>query len=82
VPFVFLGYKGGMSPLPFAITAGIVGALIEYPLAKRYPLRDPISMPARMAAAGALAFVSVYVTFGIVSALKLTPKLPKNTADR
>jgi hypothetical protein len=71
-----------MNTLPFAITAGVVAALIEYPLAKRYPLRDPIPMRNRMLAAGALAFASVYVTFGIVSALKLTPKLPENAANR
>jgi hypothetical protein len=64
------------SPLPYALVASVVAATLEYPLAKRFPLRDPVPLANRMAVAAALAFVSVYVTFGIVSRLKARPQLP------
>jgi hypothetical protein len=68
--------KPATSPLPYAIVASLVAAALEYPLAKRFPLKNPVPVPNRMAVAGALAFVSVYVTFGIVSRLKARPQLP------
>lgn len=63
-------------PLPYALAAFAVASLLEYPLGKRYPLRDPISLPVRMAVAGGLAFVGTYASFYIVSAVKRRPQLP------
>lgn len=63
-------------PFPYAITAFAVAALLEYPLGKRFPLRDPVSLPVRMAVAGGLAFVGTYAAFHIVSAFKARPQLP------
>lgn len=64
------------SPLPYALAAFSVVALLEYPLGKRFPLRDPVSLPTRMAVAGGLAFVGTYAAFYIVSGLKRRPQLP------
>ena len=64
------------SPLPYALAAFAVAALLEYPLGKKYPLRDPVSLPARMAVAGGLAFVGTYASFYIVSGFKRVPQLP------
>lgn len=64
------------SPLPYALAAFGVAALLEYPLGKRYPLKDPVSLPARMAVAGALAFVGTYASFYIVSGFQRRPQLP------
>lgn len=71
-----------ISPLPYAITAFVVAGLLEYPLGKRYPLRDPISLPVRMAVAGGLAFVGTYAAFHIVSAFKARAQLPERTPNR
>lgn len=70
------------NPLPYAIAAFGVAALIEYPLAKRYPLRDPVPMINRMFVAGALAFVGVYAANWIVSAVQGSPQLPQGSPDR
>ena len=64
------------SPLPYALTAFAVAALLEYPLGKRFPLQKPVPMFNRMAVAGALAFVGTYASFYIVSGLKRRPQLP------
>jgi hypothetical protein len=63
-------------PFPYAVAAFCVAALLEYPLGKKYPLRDPVSLPARMAVAGGLAFVGTYASFYIVSGFKRVPQLP------
>ncbi len=44
-----------------AITAGAIGALLEYPLAGKYPLASPVSRGTRMLVAGALVTISVLV---------------------
>lgn len=64
------------NPLPYAVAAFGVAALIEYPLAKKYPLKDPLPIGNRMLAAGALAFVGVYAATWIVSAWETRPQLP------
>lgn len=64
------------TPLPYALTAFAVAALLEYPLAKRFPLQKPVPIGTRMATAGALAFVGTFAAFHIVSALKRRPQLP------
>jgi len=50
-----------VTPTRIAITAGVVGALLEYPLASRYPLASPVSTATRMLVAGGLVAVSVLV---------------------
>jgi hypothetical protein len=64
------------TPLPYALTAFAVAALLEYPLGKRFPLQKPVPMFNRMAVAGALAFVGTYASFYIVSGLQRRPQLP------
>lgn len=44
-----------------ALGAGLVAAAIEYPLGKRYPLAQPVSMPVRMSVAAGLAIIGVLV---------------------
>lgn len=44
-----------------ALGAGVVAALIEYPLSKRFPLATPVPAPTRMAVAAGLAIVGVFV---------------------
>lgn len=44
-----------------ALTAGLVAAALEIPLAKRYPLATPVSAPVRLAFAGGLAFLGVVI---------------------
>lgn len=63
-------------PLPYAFAAFGVAALLEYPLGKRFPLKDPVSLPVRMAVAGGLAFVGTFAAFYIVSGIKGRPQLP------
>lgn len=55
-----------LNPFPYAITAFGIAALLEYPLGKRFPLKDPIPLGNRMLVAGALAFVSTYAASWIV----------------
>ena len=50
-----------MSAIPLAITAGVVGALIEYPLGSAFPLKDPVSIQRRMIVAGLLVGGSVLI---------------------
>lgn len=47
--------------LKLATGAALVAAAIEYPLGRKFPLATPVSLPTRMAVAGALAFVGVMV---------------------
>jgi hypothetical protein len=65
-----------VSPLPYASVAFVVAALLEYPLGKKFPLKDPVSLPTRMAVAGGLAFVGTFAAFYIVSGFKRRPELP------
>jgi hypothetical protein len=44
-----------------ALTAALVSAAIEYPLAKRYPTTPPTNIVARMAAVAAITYVSILV---------------------
>lgn len=44
-----------------ALTAALVSALVEYPLAKRYPTTPPTGMLVRMAVAGGMTLVAVLV---------------------
>lgn len=44
-----------------ALGAAAVAAAIEYPLAKKFPLANPVSLSTRMAVAGGLAFIGVFV---------------------
>lgn len=69
------------NPLPYAVAAFGVAALMEYPLAKRFPLREPVPMINRMATAGALAFVGVYIANWIVSAVQRPAQLPERAPD-
>jgi len=62
-------------PFPYAVAAFTVAALLEYPLAKRYPLKEPMPTGTRMLVAGGLAFVGTYAAYHIVSALSSQPKL-------
>jgi hypothetical protein len=50
-----------MSDLKLAVTAAIISAAIEYPLAKRYPTSPPTNLLVRMAVAGALTYVSTII---------------------
>ena len=54
-----------MSALPLAITAGVVGALIEYPLGNAFPLKDPVAIYRRMIVAGLLVGGSVLIAMQI-----------------
>ena len=44
-----------------ALGAGLVAAAIEYPLGKRYPLAQPVSLTVRMSVAAGLAIIGVLV---------------------
>ena len=50
-----------MSALPLAVTAGVVGALIEFPLGSAFPLKDPVSIGKRMMVVGLLVGGSVLI---------------------
>lgn len=63
------------NPFPYAVAAFGIAALLEYPLAKKYPLKQPLPMGNRMLAAGALAFVSTYAASWLVSAWQTRPQL-------
>jgi hypothetical protein len=56
-----------MSALPLAITAGVVGALLEYPLGNAFPLKDPVSIQRRMIVAGLLVGGSVLIAMKLRS---------------
>lgn len=44
-----------------AVIAALVSAVVEYPLAKRYPTSPPTNTLARMAVAGGMTLVAVLV---------------------
>ena len=69
-----------MNILPFALTAGVVGAVIEYPLGKKFPLRDPVSIATRMFVTGALVTGSVLVA-GALSKRKREEKAKSELND-
>ena len=58
------------NPFPYAVAAFGIAALLEYPLAKKYPLKVPVPMGNRMLVAGALAFASTYAASWIVAGLR------------
>lgn len=51
-----------------ALGAGLVAAVIEYPLGKRYPLATPVALTTRMAVAAGLAITGVLVASQFVKA--------------
>jgi hypothetical protein len=57
---------GNENDRKLALTAALVSAAIEYPLAKRYPTSPPTNLLVRMAVAGALTYVSIVVANRIV----------------
>ncbi len=54
-----------MNILPLAITAGVVGAVLDYPIAKKYPLQADVSMASRLAISGLFVAASVLVAGAI-----------------
>lgn len=56
-----------------ALTAALVSALVEYPLAKRYPTTPPTNLAVRMAVAGGMTLVAVLVAQRLTSSKKETP---------
>ncbi len=50
-----------MSAIPLALTAGVIGALVEYPLGNAFPLEKPVPIVNRMLVAGALVAGSVLI---------------------
>ena len=50
-----------MNIIPFAVTAGLIGAAVEYPLGNAFPLQTPVPIAKRMMVAGALVAGSVIV---------------------
>jgi len=54
-----------MSAIPLALTAGVVGALIEYPLGNAFPLQNPVAIHKRMLVAGALVAGSILIAMKI-----------------
>jgi len=55
-----------MSDFKLAVTAALVSAMIEYPLARKYPTVPPTNVLVRMAVTGALTYVSIVVANRIV----------------
>jgi hypothetical protein len=47
--------------LKLAALAGVIGAAAEYPLARRFPLHEPLPVARRMLAAGALVAGSILI---------------------
>jgi hypothetical protein len=64
-----------IGPFPYAVAAFAVSALLEYPLAKKYPLKEPISTGRRMLVAGTLGFLGTYAAFYIVAGVYSQRKL-------
>jgi hypothetical protein len=50
-----------MNIVPFAVTAGLIGAAVEYPLGNAFPLEKPVPIVNRMLVAGALVAGSVII---------------------